>query len=238
MAYQSVFKRYELKYLLTPQQQEAVIAAMANHMAPDRYGLTTIRNLYFDTDNYRLIRRSIEKPVYKEKLRLRSYRQCSADDPAFVELKKKYKSVVYKRRMALPEKKALAWLSGDSPGPDGQIADEVRCFCTYYGQLKPKVFLAYDRQAWYCTSGSDFRVTFDENILCRQAQMSLEAPVWGSPILPEDRVLMEIKTSGGIPLWMTHILNAQHIYKTSFSKYGTAYQRLIFPNIKGEFSHV
>lgn len=238
MVYQNIFKRYELKYLLTHPQKEAVIAAMAAFMAPDQYGRTTIRNLYFDTDNYRLIRRSLEKPVYKEKLRLRSYRQCNPGDPAFVELKKKYKSVVYKRRMALPEQEALAWLSGDSPGPDGQIADEVRSFFTYYGQLTPKVFLAYDRQAWYCTDGSDFRVTFDENILCRQEQLSLEAPVWGSPILPKDRILMEIKTAGGIPLWMSHVLNGQHIYKTTFSKYGTAYQKLIYPNVKGEFSHV
>lgn len=74
MAYQSVFKRYELKYMLTKEQKQKVLEAMDPYMALDQYGRTTIRNIYFDTDNYRLVRRSIEKPAYKEKLRIRSYR--------------------------------------------------------------------------------------------------------------------------------------------------------------------
>ena len=111
MAYQAVFKRYELKYLLTQQQKQAVLSAMESHMALDRYGRTTIRNLYYDTDNYRLIRRSMEKPEYKEKLRLRSYSQVGSEDLVFVELKKKYQSVVYKRRISLPEHQAMAWMA-------------------------------------------------------------------------------------------------------------------------------
>ena len=97
MAYQSVFQRYEIKYILTRPQKERIVATMAPYMALDSYGRTTIRNVYFDTPDYRLIRRSIEKPVYKEKLRLRSYQQVRPGDPVFVELKKKYKKVVYKR---------------------------------------------------------------------------------------------------------------------------------------------
>ena len=61
MAFQTVFKRYELKYLLTRAQKERILEAMEPYMALDKYGRTTIRNIYFDTDNYRLIRRSIEK---------------------------------------------------------------------------------------------------------------------------------------------------------------------------------
>ncbi len=112
---QTVFKRYELKYLLTAQQKQAVLDAMKGHMELDQYGRTSIRNIYFDTENYRLIRRSIEKPAYKEKLRLRSYRQASADSTVFVELKKKYNSIVYKRRLSLPEKEATQWVTGKAP---------------------------------------------------------------------------------------------------------------------------
>ena len=235
MAYQSVFKRYELKYLLTPEQKALVLAAMEGNMGLDQYGRTTIRNIYFDTDNYRLIRHSLEKPAYKEKLRIRSYRRAEPDRPVFVELKKKYDGVVYKRRIAMPEQQALDWICGTERGPDTQIGAEIDYFMRYYRNLRPTVFLSYEREAYYCSAGGDFRVTFDENILARQEALSLEAPVWGTPILAPDRVLMEIKTSGGIPLWMTHALTQGQIFKTSFSKYGTAYQTMIFPNCKGDF---
>ena len=102
MAVQTVFKRYELKYLMTREQQKLLLKIMDGHMALDKYGHTTIRNIYFDTDNYRLVRHSIEGPPYKEKLRIRSYSHVSGNDNVFVELKKKYKSVVYKRRLVLP----------------------------------------------------------------------------------------------------------------------------------------
>jgi len=230
MAAQTVFKRYELKYLLTPRQKEKVLGAMQPYMTLDQYGRTTIRNLYYDTDTYLLVRRSIEKPAYKEKLRVRSYSRTDRDSAAFVELKKKYKSVVYKRRISLPYAEATAWLSREKhPDKHTQIANEIDYFMELYGTLHPTVFLSYEREAYYCNDGSDFRVTFDDNILCRQNELSLESEVYGTPILPGGKVLMEIKCSGGIPLWMTHVLSEEKIYKTSFSKYGTAYEMLIFP---------
>ena len=230
MAVQTVFKRYELKYLLTMAQKETVLKAMQPYMTLDKYGKTTIRNLYYDTATYLLIRRSIEKPAYKEKLRIRSYSRIEGDSTAFVELKKKYKSVVYKRRISLPYTDATAWLSREKhPAKHTQIANEIDYFLDYYGSLHPTVFLSYEREAYYCNDGSDFRVTFDDNILCRQEELSLDSEVYGTSILPEGKVLMEIKCSGGIPLWMIHVLSEEKIYKTSFSKYGTAYGMLIFP---------
>lgn len=83
MAFQTVFQRYEIKYLLSQEQKKRVLAAMEGRMALDHYGRTVIRNVYFDTPRYRLIRHSIEKPVYKEKLRLRSYQQAVQDAPVF-----------------------------------------------------------------------------------------------------------------------------------------------------------
>jgi len=236
MAYQAVFKRYELKYLITQKQKARILETMEPYMALDQYGRTTIRNIYFDTDNYRLIRHSIEKPAYKEKLRLRSYKKANPSSTVFVELKKKYDSVVYKRRMSLSEAEALDWVTGKMHcKEETQISDEIDYFLNYYETLHPVVFLSYEREAYFCKDGGDFRVTFDDHILCRQEDLSLESDVWGTPLLEEGKVLMEIKCSGGIPLWMAHVLSREHIYKTSFSKYGTAYQTMIFPNTKGGF---
>lgn len=236
MALQTVFKRYEIKYLLTQEQKTRVLEVMDPFMELDQYGRTTIRNIYFDTDNFRLIRNSIEKPAYKEKLRIRSYQRANPESNVYVELKKKYQSVVYKRRVALPETKAMEWVYGGADsGLHSQIASEIDYFLNFYQTLRPAVFLSYEREAFFCRSGGDFRVTFDDQILCRQDNMSLESEIRGTPLLEDGTVLMEIKTAGGIPLWMTHILSEEKIYKTSFSKYGTAYETLIYPTLKGGY---
>lgn len=228
MSYQAIFKRYEIKYFLTRRQQEELLGVMDPYMKLDDYGHTVIRNIYFDTDTYRLIRHSLEKPVYKEKLRLRSYQKADQNSQVFVELKKKYNSVVYKRRVALPEHEALGWLCGSSFHPeDSQIVEEIEYFRTYYRTLHPACFLSYERDAFYSLCGDDFRVTFDSNIISREKDLSLETDVWGTQLLEPGQVLMEIKTPGGIPLWMTDFLTRNHIYKTSFSKYGEAYRREI-----------
>ena len=235
MGYQSIFKRYELKYLLTKEQKSRILQAMEPYMDLDQYGRTIIRNLYFDTDNYRLIRHSIEKPAYKEKLRIRCYGTPSESKPVFVELKKKYKHVVYKRRVALPEADAIRWLCTDAGCTiDSQIVREINYFLDYYGTLHPTLYLSYEREAYYTKCGDDFRVTFDDHMQCQQVDLSIGSDIPGTPLLPDDKVLMEIKCSGGIPLWMTHVLTKERIFKTSFSKYGTAYQTLIYPTLKEE----
>lgn len=230
MAVQTVFKRHEMKYMLTSGQKEEILRAMDAHMALDRYGRTTIRNLYYDTDTYLMVRRSLEKPSYKEKLRIRSYARAEGGSTVFVELKKKYKSVVYKRRTAMPCREAMAWIGRERRCQErSQICDEIDYVLDHYGTLHPTVFLSYEREAYYSNDGSDFRVTFDDTILVRRDGLSLESEASGTPILPAGAVLMEIKCSGGIPLWMVKTLSRLHIYKTSFSKYGTAYQNIIFP---------
>ena len=239
MSYKSVFRRYELKYLLTPSQKEIILSGISPYMKLDIYGRTRIRNLYFDNESYRLIRRSIEKLSYKEKLRIRSYRQATADSEVFVELKKKYDHVVYKRRIALPQKDAMAWVMGQEKcSYDTQITREIDYFMSLYGDLRPSVFLSYEREAFYDRSGGDFRITFDDNILARRDDLSLQSEVYGLPVLPENRVLMEIKCSGAIPLWMVEILSGERIYKTPFSKYGTAYSRYILPEISNTYKEL
>lgn len=228
MAYQATFKRYEIKYLLTSRQKRAILQAMEPYMKLDSYGRTVIRNIYFDTDSFRLIRRSLEKPTYKEKLRVRSYQAAADDDPVFVELKKKYKSVVYKRRLTLSEAQAMNTFRYDLPLPvQSQIAEEIEYFRSYYTGLRPAVFLSYEREAFYSLDGGDFRVTFDENIRYREHDFSLGSEAYGTPLLGEGQTLMEIKTAGGLPLWMSHELNRLRAFRTSFSKYGLAYRHMM-----------
>ena len=228
MAYQATFKRYEIKYLLTSQQKERILQVMEPYMKLDCYGRTMIRNIYYDTNSFRLIRRSLEKPAYKEKLRIRSYQAAAGEDPVFVELKKKYQSVVYKRRLTLPEGQAMYAFRYNLPlTVHSQIAQEIEYFRAYYAGLHPTVFLAYEREAYYSLDGGEFRVTFDENILYREYNFSLGSKVSGTPLLAEGQTLMEIKTAGGLPLWMSRELNRLRVYPTSFSKYGAAYRQMM-----------
>lgn len=237
MKYQAVFKRYEIKYLITREQKEAILAAMAPHMSLDQYGKSTIRNIYFDTDDYILARHSIAKPDFKEKLRIRSYKKADERSEVFVELKRKCDHIVYKRRIALPEEDAMKWVEGDRSNfiegecraASTQVTNEIEYFCSLYPGLRPTLYLSYDREAYRMNDDSDFRVTFDCNIRSRDYDISLESDAYGTELLDEDKVLMELKCSGGIPLWMTEALSRGRMYKTSFSKYGTAYQTQIFP---------
>lgn len=219
---QNIFKRYELKYLLSIQQYQLLETIISSQMQKDKYGESNICNLYYDTDNYLLIRRSIEKPFYKEKLRIRSYGLSDSNSKVFVEIKKKYNSVVYKRRIAAGVNNAMDIASGKVLHPS-QIGNEIAYFSQLYGKLSAKMFISYRRQAFFGTD-SDLRVTFDKSILWRCDQLSLCGAIHGQLVLPQDKVLMEIKTSAAIPLWLVKVLSDNKIYKTSFSKYGTAYK--------------
>ena len=232
MSYLDVFKRYELKYILTSKQKELLLLAMDGHMRLDDYGKTTIRNIYYDTQDMRLIRNSLDKPDYKEKLRVRSYRQVRERDDVFVEIKKKYDGIVYKRRLALPECEASAWLSGQIPKPvSSQIANEIDYMLSYYKDLSPACFLSYEREAYFDIEGGDLRITTDSNILARNRNMSLRNAVGGNRILPQGLTVLEVKTSGALPLWLVEFFSENNIYKDTFSKYGTYYQEYLFDEI-------
>ncbi len=230
MADQMIFKRYELKYLLSQENYRSIRIAMTEHMKPDIYGRNTNLSLYLDTPDFLLVRRSIESPIYKEKLRVRSYGTVGSEDRVFVELKKKYRKVVYKRRVALTEEETNAWLRGQMLPADSQIVREIDYSRRLYPRLAPRMLLSYDRQAFYERENRDFRLTFDRNILWRRENLNLHSPVCGQPLLSDEQVLMEIKTSAAIPLWLTEVLSRQKIYRTSFSKYGRAYEQLMREN--------
>lgn len=223
MNYQNVFKRYEFKYILDKTQYEMIQNAMKGHMTIDEYGKSTIYNIYFDTPDDLLVRRSIEKPVYKEKLRLRSYGIAKSDSITYIELKKKYESVVYKRRISATYQAAMDYLINGVKFEDSQISREIDYFMEFYKDIRPVQAISYERYAYYDNAGSDFRVTFDTNILARDYDLSLIKKPEGKPVLDEEKILMEIKTGAAIPLWMCETLSKNRIYKTTFSKYGTAY---------------
>lgn len=248
MSTQTVFKRYELKYLLSREQLKAVFRAMVSHTEPDEHPRSSNRNIYYDTPDFSLIRHSLEHTDYKEKLRLRSYGTVMPDENIFVEIKKKYDSVVYKRRIILPNNAAEKWLSDTKnydvenlADTDRQIANEIKYMTQFYRNLHPAVFLSYDRLAFRSSESpelSDLRITFDRNILVRQHDLSLTSDVYGKPVVDNELTLMEIKTSVGYPLWLCKCLADNKIYKTSFSKYGTAFTRYILPGMLENLNHM
>lgn len=228
MAYQLTFKRKEVKYLLCEHDRQALNVLLEQYMRPDEHGRSLICNLYFDTSTNLLIRRSMEHPVYKEKLRLRTYGVAGAHTPAFVEIKKKYRGVVYKRRIAASYNEAMASLvEGTAPG-EGQVQNEINYMFNLYGDLAPRMYLSYEREAYFGRDNRDFRMTFDMNILARANDLSLTLPPSGIELLPGGYTLMEVKTAGGMPLWLASFLSEHNICRTGFSKYGLAYsQQLI-----------
>ena len=232
MENQMIFKRYELKYLVTKAQRDEILWAMEPYMTADRFFHSSIRNIYCDTLNYRLIRQSLDRPVYKEKLRLRSYGPAAMGDEIFVELKKKYESVVYKRRLEMPQKQALEALMGKASLPDSQIGREIHATLQFYQELIPRVFLSYERDAYHAWD-SDFRLTFDGCIRYRTQELTLDSDPWGEALLDQDTLLMELKIPDSMPLWMASLLSRLGIGKTSFSKYGAAYRQILLNQQKG-----
>lgn len=220
---QTIFKRYEKKYLLNEEQYSALTAVIDNYMKVDQYGRHTICNIYYDTPDFYLIRKSIDKPVYKEKLRLRSYGIPDKDSKVFVELKKKYNGVVYKRRITMSLKDAYRYLSLGITTDTSQIKKEIDYFMSYYHPI-PQMYIAYDRIAYFSESDPDFRITFDSDIRYRNDDLYLENGDYGEYLLEKGCHLMELKIAGAIPLWLTHALTELKIYPASFSKYGNIYK--------------
>lgn len=224
---QFCFRRYEKKYMLSPEQHARMLAGMKDHVCADEYGRYTICNIYYDTDDFRLIRASMEKPVYKEKLRMRSYGVPGHRDTVFVELKKKFDSVVYKRRTVMPAAEAVSYIhNGVVPEREDQICREIDWFMHSY-RPTPKVYIAYDRTAFAGLEDPELRITFDTGLRWRDRELDLRAGDYGASLLDPDHILMEIKIPGTAPVWLAHLLSEIGAFQTSFSKYGTWYTQNI-----------
>ncbi len=229
-----VFNRYEHKYLLDKETYEKVIAVMDRHMELDFHNQNhqtyTIENIYYDTADDHLIRASLAKPDYKEKLRLRSYGTPDKSDKVFLEIKKKYNGIVNKRRTKLTLEEACAFLdTGTIPEVreymNGQVLKEIAYFLKIY-DLKPRLYLAYDRIAYFERGNDDLRISFDTNIRSRRYDLRLDFD-YGSRLLENNPYVMEIKTSLAKPLWLCDMLTELNIRRRSFSKYGTEFKQYI-----------
>lgn len=228
-----IFNRVELKYLLSQEDVDALLPLLNQKMTTDAFnpdGKTyPISNIYFDTDSNELIIKSLEKPVYKEKLRLRSYGQVhDRNETVFLEIKKKFEGVVYKRRTSFTLAEAEQFLKdGEIPQNDKvnkQVLKEIKDLMKRYS-LTPKVFISYERLAYFGKEDSDFRLTLDRNILTRREDLKLDSPIYGNSLLKDGQWLMEAKAFKTFPLWFAHFLSQRKINQTSFSKYGNEYKK-------------
>ena len=220
-----VMKRYELKYLLDRGQTAFLVSCLRGHMEPDRYGLTSIASLYYDTPDFRLVRASLDKPAFKEKLRLRSYGIATEESPVFLELKRKASGIVYKRRVQTTARQAVEFLAGKSSlGLACQIGRELTAFRDYYETLVPACMIIYDRTA-YIEADGDLRLTIDGNPRYRSEHLGMTHSMEGTSLLPPGCSILELKVQSAVPLWLTKALSEAKLYQTSFSKYGEAYRR-------------
>lgn len=233
MAAIEVFSRVEHKYIIDSATYKNIRNQLKDYMYEDGFsedgGFYTICNIYYDTETDELIRKSLEKPVYKEKLRLRSYGRAEPDTNVFLEIKKKFKGVVNKRRTALKLYEAYEFAETYIQPEyksymNKQVLNELEYFMNYYRTV-PKVFLAYDRAALFCKDNPELRITFDTNIRSRRDNLRLDASDDGEPLMDKDKWLMEIKVINAYPIWLVDILNSNGLFKTSFSKYGTEYTK-------------
>ncbi len=221
----TVMKRYELKYLLSGAQTEYLRERLTGHMEVDQYGKTSIVSLYYDTPSYQLIRASVEKPQFKEKIRLRSYGLATEDSPVFLELKRKAYGIVYKRRVETTIPLVQKFFSGDGDiCAGGQINSEIKTFRDYYKTLVPACLIIYDRVAYY-EPGGDLRLTIDEAPRYRTNRLNLTESMDGVLLLDKRWTILEVKVQEAMPLWLAEILSTGRIYKGSFSKYGEAYRQ-------------
>ena len=221
-AFINVMKRYELKFKLSKEQLVFFQSEILKHMKVDQYGLTTISSLYFDTPNYSLINKSIEKPKFKEKIRLRAYGPATDTSPVFLEVKRKLDNIVYKRRIRTTEKEVNEFLKGDYEFEKEQISRELKAFKEEHPNLEPKYLIIVDRTAYY-QEDSDLRITIDTNPKYRTTKLDLHSGFDGIPLLEEGGAILEIKVQYSVPVWLSEILAKGKIYKTSFSKVGAAH---------------
>lgn len=221
------FRRVEKKYIITKKQYLLLKEAIKDKMVEDEYGKSKICNIYFDTNQYDLISHSITKPIFKDKVRLRSYNLPQKNSTVYLEIKRKYDGVVSKRRTEIILEDFYQCHSIQNTKKEkSQIEKELDYYYKFYN-LEPAMFLSYDRVAYYDKDNKDFRLTIDKNIVARNYDLYIEKGNYGTKILNKDTLIMEVKTLGAMPIWFVKLLENFKIYPSSFSKYGEAYKMLI-----------
>ncbi|MBQ3376348.1 MAG: polyphosphate polymerase domain-containing protein [Erysipelotrichaceae bacterium] len=240
MDYQSIFERVESKYVLTGSQYENLRNRIQDRLQEDLFPHSDISSIYFDTDNYRLARAALEKPAYREKLRLRSYGMKDDSSEVFMELKKKYLGVIYKRRRAMSYHNAMNYILFGRKPDNTQIVNEIDYMMKKYPDLKPRVLISYERDSYVVINDSNIRITFDYNVRYSLDNVTLKNNKAEKQLTGEDTVIMEIKSLNAMPLWLTEVLDEMNIFPGNYSKYGQIYTDVIMKGAKkcyNSYSH-
>ena len=225
------FERMEKKYILSYKQYKTIEEIVEQRLSKDKHGDSTILNIYFDSDNYDLISHSITHPIYKDKVRIRSYNIPTLDSLVFLEIKRKYNKITSKRRINMKLEECYKCINNINLLENkDQMSNEIAYYFKKY-KLNPKMFISYKRKAYNNADGR-LRITFDNNIIARNNDLEIEKGPYGKNILDEDKYIMEIKTLNSIPIWMANILSELEIKPCNFSKYGEAYKELILKQNK------
>lgn len=224
------FLRYEEKFCITKEQMDFFLSECNYRFRPDGdQSPYLITNIYYDTDDSALIRHSIGHPYFKEKLRLRCYGVApDSDAQVFLELKKKINGIVNKRRAVLKLGEAENFLENrtnpkNSDYMTDMVLKEIDFFLNHNTELKPSVFIGYQRMAFKGRENPWLRLTFDTNVLTRRHDLTLTKGFYGNYLLPPNTYIMEIKVPMALPIWLSDALAKAKIYNCSFSKYGTEY---------------
>ena len=222
--YENVFKRVEEKYLLTEQQKRLLLEKNQSYLTEDKFYQSTICNIYFDNKNNDLILHSLDKPVFKEKIRLRSYTIPTLEDAVFLEIKEKFKGVVGKRRIKMTLKEFYDYFEKGQYDRNNQIMKEIDYYFKLY-HLEPSFYIAYDRISYRGIDDENLRITLDSNLRSRKEDLRLELGDAGKKYFEQTIYIMEIKTLGSMPLWLVRSLSELKIYPVSFSKVGKIYEK-------------
>lgn len=234
---ESVFNRQEMKYMIDDVQCKALLDVIGGKLQTSKFAESKIMNLYYDSPDSLLVRRSLDKPVFKEKLRLRSYGRPDGGDPVFLEVKRKYNGVVYKRRIKLAYEDCTKFIQSkvkpemnlpEEPNKNErqkeQILDEIEYFIKFYDDLEPACMITYDRRSFEAVEDTSLRITFDTGLKYRFYDLDLRKGAYGDSLLEDNKMIMEIKANSAYPLWLCAALEDIDAYKTNFSKYGKAYE--------------
>ena len=227
--YENVFKRIEQKYLLTKEKKKELFKLINKNLKKDIYYDTTICNIYFDNKDKDLIINSLEKPIYKDKVRLRSYGVPSLESNVFLEIKNKYEGIVGKRRIMIKLKDYYDYIEGNYNN-NNQIMKEIDYLFKYY-KLEPFRFVGYHRFSYVDRKTEKIRITFDDNLTGRDYDLQLEKGLFGDKYFNNDETIMEIKTENTIPLWLVNALSKLKIYPVSFSKLGSIYNKRLMEDV-------
>lgn len=216
------FQRVEEKYVIAKEDKEKLLKIINSYIKEDEYFKSEIHNIYFDTKNNDLIINSLEKPIYKDKFRIRSYGIPKYNDYVFLEMKTKYKGVVGKRRIKVKLNEIDDYLENNKE-TNNKILKEIIYYYKFYN-LQKAIYIAYDRESYKGKEDSNLRITFDSNLRSRRNDLNFKG-IKMKKYFNEDYYIMEIKTIGALPLWLARSLSELEIYPTSFSKYGKIYER-------------